>query len=83
MRYTRIDLEGREGYFARISRRRLSEYIEVEILTPELRRTHHVLAASREDQWSMAQCLQETLDSVQGTRADIESYAAAIRLLAD
>ena len=35
-RYTRIDIEGREGHFAVFNRKPQSEYVDVEILTPEI-----------------------------------------------
>ena len=83
MRYTRIDVEGERGMYAQIRRKQDSDMIEVELITPEMSRTHYVRADDRDDQWSMAECLQETLDGRVGTGGDIRQYFSAIELLAD
>jgi hypothetical protein len=93
MRITRIDIEGvrhprnaADGeHYATITRKRGSEFIEVTILTPAIPngRTHHVQADCRDDLWSMAECLQETLDGVRGTNSMIHDYFRQLELLAD
>ena len=83
MRYTRLDVEGRTGHSATFKRRPGAEHIEIEVLTPDLTRTHHVLADSREDRWSMAQCLQDVLDGGPSMGGGVQVYASAIELLAD
>ena len=90
MRITRIDIEGApgSGHYATITRKRASgasEFIEVTILTPAMPngRTHHVQADCRDDLWSMAECLQETLDGVRGTNSMIHDYFRQLELLAD
>ena len=46
-------------------------------------RTHHVQADDADDQWSMAECLQETLDGYKGTKGDINDYYSELRRFAD
>jgi hypothetical protein len=88
MRITRIDIEGEtRGRFARITRREGSDFIEVQILCPGLERGHCVAASNRDggrdDQWSMAECLQETLDGYRGTNGDIHDYFSVLERFAD
>ncbi|MEX2387729.1 MAG: hypothetical protein WD534_07615 [Phycisphaeraceae bacterium] len=85
MRTTRIDLEGRAGHYATITRPRTSEFIVVTLLTPDLPdgRTHHVQADCEIDLWSMAECLQEQLDGVRGTNSDIHDYFRELQRFAD
>ncbi|MGE4157626.1 MAG: hypothetical protein AB7F75_00850 [Planctomycetota bacterium] len=80
MRITRIDVEGEEGRFALMTRKRGSEYIEVEILVPERPngQVQHVQADCAEDIKSMADCLLHELRG--GGRAN---YHQALRRLAD
>jgi hypothetical protein len=79
MRITRIDVEGEAGRFANMTRKRGSEYIEVEVLVPERPngRVHQVEASCEEDLASMADCLQQELRG--GNRAD---YHQALSRLA-
>ena len=91
MRITSIELAGastRDGQgmpraFARIGRKIGEEFIEVTILTPGNERTHHVQADSEDDLWSMAECLQFTLDGVRGTNSDIHDYYRELQRFAD
>ncbi|MEX1015927.1 MAG: hypothetical protein WDZ31_04195 [Phycisphaeraceae bacterium] len=85
MRTTRLDLEGRPGHYATITRPHTSEFIVVTILTPDLPdgRTHHVQADCEADVWSMAECLQQTLDGVRGTNSDIDDYFRELQRFAD
>ncbi len=48
--------------FARISRKPGDEHITVELVAPGLERTHQVQADDADGQWSMDECLQESLD---------------------
>ncbi|MFG0252394.1 MAG: hypothetical protein ACF8NJ_05915 [Phycisphaerales bacterium JB038] len=83
MKYIRIIIEGERRRYARLRRKQDGEHIEVELITPTLRRTHHVRADDREDQWSIAECLQETLDGYRGTDGDVRQYFSALEHLAD
>lgn len=85
MRTTRIDIEGRPGRYASITRKTGSAYIDVTIVTPEFPNglEHHVDASSEDDRWSMAQCLQAQLDECQGTNSMIHDYLAQIDRFAD
>ena len=93
MRITRIDLAGETDNFAILTRKTGSTHIDVEILlactSDEGRtegygqRTHHVLATDVEDQQSMAECLQQTLDGYHGTRGDVAEYARTLQMLGD
>lgn len=85
MRTTRIDLEGRPGHYAVISRKRESELIDVRMLTPDAPngRDHHVQADSVDNIWSMAECLQFHLDGRRGTNSDIHGYFRELERFAD
>jgi len=95
MRITNIELVGNSDTtlhdgspglaraFARIRRKAGDEYITVEFLMPGGERTHHVQADDADDQWSMAECLQETLDGYRGTNSDIDEYYRELRRFAD
>lgn len=76
MKVTRIDLEGRPGRYATISRKAGSDVIEVTILVPEIPngRTHHVKADCREDVFSMAECLIVQLEKTKGTNSMVHDY---------
>jgi len=69
--------------FARIARTSDSDYIEVTILTPGGERKHMVQAGCDEDLWSMAECLQETLDGYRGSNSDIHDYYRELQRFAD
>ncbi len=94
MRITTIELAGtiEEGNhlpraFARIGRKLGDDHITIEILTTAGGdagdRTHKVKADDSDDQWSMAECLQEAMDGFEGTGTDIRTYMNAIEMLAD
>mgnify|MGYP006311622207 CR=1 FL=1 len=85
MRTTRIDLEGQDGHYAIIQRKRGSEYITATILTPAMPngREHHVLADCEDDLFSMAECMQETLDGCRGTNSMVHDYFREIQRFAD
>ena len=91
MRTTRIELEGKDGHYAAISRKRGlggrggSDHIEVTILTPDLPngKTHQVDASCEEDIWSMAECLQYHLDGHRGTNSMIHDYFRELQRFAD
>ena len=95
MRITSIELAGtskttlRDGSpglaraFAKISRKQGDEFITVEMLIPGGDRTHQVQADDNDDQWSMAQCLQEHLDGHKGTNSDIHDYYRQLLVLSD
>jgi len=81
MRLTRIDLEGRTGYYATAKRKRYSDHIEVEILTPETPdgKIHHAKADCEKDIRSMAECIFFHLNGHDGSNSDI--YDLYMRLL--
>ena len=85
MRITRIDLEGTEGRYASISRKRDSQYIEVTLLTPEAPdgRDYQVQADSEDDLFAMAERLQQALDGHRGTNSMIHDYYRQLQWLAD
>ena len=93
MRITRIDLAGQTDNFAILTRKTGSEFIDVELLLAcdgEGGRTegygtrkHHVQADDPDDQWSMAEILQQALDGYEGTRGDVADYHRAVQMLAD
>jgi hypothetical protein len=69
--------------FARIKRNPGDGHIEVCILKPNTEKTHIVDADDEDDLWSMAKCLQETLDGCRGTRSDTMDYFRALQYFAD
>ena len=93
MRITRTDLAGETANYAILTRKNGSTRIDVEILlacTSDEGRTegygqrvHHVLADDVDDQQSMAEFLQQTLDGYQGTRGDVAEYARTLQMLGD
>jgi len=86
MKITRIDIEGRRGRFATITRRAGCEYIEVTILTPyQPNGEKHLVHARADDEelWEQAKNLQTILDGCLGTGSDIDSYYRELQRLAD
>ncbi len=85
MRTTRIDLEGKTGHHATITRKPGSDQIEVTVLTPQFPngKKHMVQADCEEDVWSMAECLQHHLDGVIGTNSMIHDYFRELSRFAD
>ena len=91
MRIASITLEGTTGRkkglpraFATIRRLKGSEYIEVTVDWPSGRTRRHLVAASdRDDQWSMAEGLQQTLDGCRGTNSMVHDYFREIERFAD
>ena len=90
MRITSMELAGtiEQGHrlpraFARITRRMGDGHIEVTLLVASTEKVHIVDAADEDDLWSMAKCLQETLDGCRGTRSDTMDYFRALQHLAD
>ena len=83
MRITKIELEGRPGHTATLTRPEHGDHIEVTYATPAGGRTHLVVAGDAEDRWSMAQILQHALEGFRGAGGDIREYARALELLAD
>ena len=70
--------------FATIHRPLGSDYIDVTILARgNKERTHHVQADCREDIFSMAECLQETLDGYAGSNSDIHDYYNELLRISD
>jgi len=86
MRITRIDIEGREGRYATITRRKGSRWIEVTILTayqPD-GKDHRIAADADESELrNQARHLQHALDGVIGTAGDIDGYYRELQRFAD
>jgi len=86
MRITRIDIEGREGRYATITRRNASRWIEVTILTPQEPdgKDHRITAAADESElWNQARNLQHALDARVGTTGEIDGYYRQLQRFAD
>jgi len=86
MRITRIDIEGREGRYATITRRKGCRWIEVTILTPYQPdgKDHRIAADADESElWNQARNLQHALDGVIGTTGDIDGYYRELQRFAD
>ena len=83
MRHTRIDIEGQRDHFASLTRKRSTNWIDIEILTPEIELQSAVPADNRDEQWIAAQHIQEALDGVRGTNSMIHDYFRIFECLAD
>ena len=86
MRITRIDIEGRRGYYATISRKQDSNTIEVTILTHEHPHgeEHRINARSDEQEfYRQATCLYEALMGGTGSNSDVHEYYTVLLRLAD
>ena len=70
--------------FATIRRAKDSEYIEVTIDWPSGQTRKHLVAADdRDDLWSMAEGLQQTLDGHKGTNSMVHEYFQELQRFAD
>ena len=75
---------GRPRAYATIKQPGGGEYIEVTIDWSSGRSHKHLVAAAdRDDQWSMAEGLQETLDGRKGTGSMVHDYFREIERFAD
>ncbi len=86
MRISRIDFEGQnKGHYATAARRRDTDHIDVTILTPDNPNglDHHVQADCKEDIYSMADCMQVTLDGYEGSGSEIQDYYNELLRLSD
>lgn len=86
MRITRIDIEGRQGRYATITRRRDSRWIEVTILTPYQPdgKQHRIAAdADERDLWNQARNLHVAIEGRDGTNSDIHDYLRELQRFAD
>ena len=83
MRITRIDFEGREGYFAIAKRKRDAKQIEVEILQPTMQGSHWVDADDEDELFAMATFLQQVLDGYEGTMEEASCYYNALMSISD
>ena len=86
MRILRIDIEGRDGRYAQVSRRQGSAEIEVLILTPYQPdgKVHRVRARGGEDELrAAARSLHMTLEGHAGTHGDVQAYYDVLVRFAD
>ena len=75
---------GQPRAFATVRRAKGSETIEVTIDWPGGRSRKHLVAADdRDDQFSMAEGLQETLDGCRGTSSLVHDYFRELERFAD
>jgi len=89
MRTTRIDIEGRRGRYATVSRREGARVIEITVLAPDRPgplgdgETFQADATNEDSQRYAAALLQKRLDGYQGTAGDVADYLRVIQALAD
>jgi hypothetical protein len=89
MRTTRIDIEGRAGHYATISRKRGARVIEIAVLTPGQPgrtgggETFNADATNEDSQRYAAALLQKRLDGYQGAAGDIADFLRVIQTFAD
>jgi hypothetical protein len=89
MRITRIEIEGRKGRYATITRQRGKANIEVTVLVPEHPDGMLMQVAARGDETgekvrrAFAGYLHRQLEEYEGTNGDIETYYQVIERFAD
>ncbi|MBM4019980.1 MAG: hypothetical protein FJ288_16935 [Planctomycetes bacterium] len=89
MRTTRIDIEGRRGRYATVSRREGARVIEITVLVPDRPgplgdgETFNADATNEDSQRYAAALLQKRLDGCEGTSGDIADYLRVIQAFAD
>jgi len=89
MRITRIEIEGRQGRYATITRRRGSQNTEVTVLTPRCPAGPTMDIAARGDEVgekvrpAFAGYLHRVLEGHEGTNGDIETYRVELERFAD
>ena len=89
MRITRIEIEGRRGRFATITRQRGNPNIEVTVLVPERPEGMKMDVAARGDETgekvrrAFAGYLHRQLEEFEGTNSDIEIYCRELERFAD
>ena len=85
MRTTRIEIEGRPGHYATVSRKQGARNIDITMLTPDEPDGVTIHADAR-DAGSIryaAAWVQKRLDGHQGTAGDIEDYVRVVQTFAD
>jgi len=85
MRTTRIEVEGRAGHYATISRKRGMRSIDITVLTPTRPegKTAKAGAANEDGQRYIAAWLHRELEGYEGAAGDIADYLRAIEAFAD
>jgi hypothetical protein len=88
MKVKTITIEGQTGFTATITRERPAkgpECIFCEVADAKGKRIamHHVSTDDRDDQYSLAECIQHQLDGGRGTNSMIHDYFRYITLFAD
>ena len=84
MRITRIDFEGREGYYASAVRRRDSMTIVITLVTPDFPdgQEYEADANNQDELFRVAASLQSHLDGCRGTNSMIHDYYRELQRLA-
>jgi hypothetical protein len=86
---TRIDIEGRRGHYATVSRCEGTRVIEIVVRTPDQAgpmgggETFNADATNEDSQHYAAALLQKRLDGYQGAAGDVADYLRAIQTFAD
>ena len=89
MRITRIEIEGRRGRYATITRQRGNPNIEVAVLVPERPDGMTLEVAARGDETgekvrrAFAGYLHRQLEEYEGTNCDVEVYCRELERFAD
>jgi len=85
MRINRIDLEGQDGRYATIKRRRGSGFIEITVLTPDHPggRECRVAAHDEDALFKQASGLFFLLEGHRGTNSDIHEYYRELQRFTD
>ena len=82
-KYTRVDVEGHRGYYASLTRQPGTNWINVDLLTPEVEVNTAVPADNRAEQRLGAERLHEELEGFVGDSSQVRRYLRALYLLAD
>jgi hypothetical protein len=83
MRITTIEMEGRDGHYAIVSRKRDSETIEVEILLPDYHATHTVAANDKGEIDTIARVIQHKLEGSNTNETQLEDYCCRLLDMSD
>ena len=85
MRTTRIDIEGRPGHYATVSRKQGARNIDITMLTPDQPDgvTIHADARDAGSVRYAAAWVQKRLDGHEGTAGDVADYLRVVQAFAD
>ncbi len=81
--YTRIDLMGERDHYAKLVRKIGTQWINMEVITPNLDLESAVPTDNPAEQWIAARHVRDELEVCKAGYAGIEAYYQAFRHMAD